>query len=186
MAAGTGYQPDDRHRLGRAAGVRGARPALQAADESAGQYDQSRARAAGRHPARLAVRPAAIDARLYRYPAAAGHRLEELDPADRLRHRGDGQGDAQASRDHRCGPQARAADRHDHRRDDGGHGPDRAIGRTWFGRWRLARAHGHGGDRRPAAVDRADAADRARRLQSGRWLRKARGAVDAPPPADLQ
>ena len=70
---------------------------------------------------------AALDAGADRHPDAARHRRQELDPADRLRDRGDGQGRAQGRGDHRCRPQARPADRDDHDGDGRRHGADRAV-----------------------------------------------------------
>ena len=102
-------------------------------------------------------RHADLDAGLYRPADAARHRRQELDPADRLRDRGNGQGRAQARGDHRRRPQARPADRDDHGGDDRRHGPDRAVA---VGRRRLARADGHHRDRRPDPVDDAHAGDR--------------------------
>ena len=73
-----------------------------------------------------------------------------------------------------AGPQTRAADRDDHGGNGCGHDPDRVADR-W--RWRLARADGHRGDRRAVAVDTADAADRAGRVQPGRRAGKAGWSV---------
>ena len=52
--------------------------------------------------------------------------------------------------DHRCRPQARAADRHDHHRHVGGHDPGGAGARR---RRRVPRADGDRGGRRPAGLD---------------------------------
>ena len=76
--------------VGLPAGLRGAGAALQALDEPAGQHDLAAARPAGRHLPGLDHRPAELHAGLYRHAVAAGNRLEELDPADRFRDRGDG------------------------------------------------------------------------------------------------
>ena len=75
-----------------------------------------------------------------------------------------GKGVRRARRDPRRRPQARAADRDDHRRDGRGHGPDRAVGDR---RRIVPRADERDGDGRADPVDRADAADRAVELQPG-------------------
>ena len=105
-----------------------------------------------------------LAARVHRYPDAARHRRQEFDPAHRFRHRGDGARQAQARCHSRGRPQARPADRDDHHRHDRRHGTDCAFA---FGRFGLAPADGHRGDRRTVALDGAYAADRARRLQPG-------------------
>ncbi len=127
--------------------------------------------------------PAAVHAGLYRHPAAARHRLEELDPADRLRDRGDEQGRRQARCDHGRRAQACAADRDDHCRDDR---RDGAGGAVAVGRRGVASADGHRGDRRAGAFNAADLADRARGLQPGGQLRKAGWPVAPGADADLQ
>ena len=70
-------------------------------------------------------RPADLADGLYRPADAARHRRQELDPADRLRARGDGQGRAEDGGDPRRRPQARPADRHDDGGDERRHDPDR-------------------------------------------------------------
>ena len=57
---------------------------------AAGQHDLAAAGAARRAAGAVADRPADLDAGLYRPADAARHRRQELDPADRLRDRGDG------------------------------------------------------------------------------------------------
>ncbi len=106
----------------------------------------------------MLVRHAVLDAGGDRLPDADGHRRQELDPAGRLRHRGNARRPRSHHGDSRGRPQACTAHRDDDRGDGGGH----VAGGAWtFRRQRLPRAHGHRGDRRADHLHRADPRGRA-------------------------
>ena len=109
-----------------------------------------------------------VDAGDDRNPDAARDRRQELDPADRLRDRGDGQGRREGRGDRRCRPQARPADRHDHGGDGRRHAADRPVA---LGRRQLAGADGHRRHRRTDPLDHPDPGHRPGRLQPRRQLR---------------
>ena len=98
--------------------LRGAGAALQEDRAALREHGLAAARAARRGDRAASHRQRHVDAGADRDPDAARDRRQELDPADRLRDRGDGQGRREARGDRRRRPQARPADRH----DDGGDG----------------------------------------------------------------
>ena len=143
---------------GRAAGVRGAGPAVSPVPGAVRQHGVAAAgaarrgdRAAHRQPAGVAVRPD-------RHPDAVRHRRQELDPAGRLRGRDDEPRDGEERGDLGSRAQARPADHHDHRSDGRRHAPDGGLDQR---RQQLAGADGHHRDRWPDLLDDPDLAPRA-------------------------
>ena len=112
--------------FGHAARLRRAGAALPAGDAAVRQHGLAAAGAARRGAGTAPHRQFRVDAGDDRAADAARHRREELHPARRFRARGDGQGRAAQAGDHGCWPQARPADRDDHRGDGRRHGADRA------------------------------------------------------------
>ena len=110
-----------------------------------------------------------VDAGRDRHSDANGHRDQERHHAGRFRGRGDRARHAAHAGSGGSGPQARAADCHDHDRDGRRHVPIRfGIG----GRRRLPLADGDCGHWRPHHVDDAVACFRARRVHRARRSRQ--------------
>ena len=88
------------HRAGlrRAAGVRGAGPALPPRPAAVRQHGLAAAGAAGRGDRAAHRRHAGVAAGADRHPDAVRNRRQELDPADRFRDRGNGPGHAASTR----------------------------------------------------------------------------------------
>jgi multidrug efflux pump subunit AcrB len=165
------------------AGAGGADAALQAVDAALHQSGIVAAGAAGRSDRAAPYRQSDFHAGADRPVDVTWDRCEKFDPGDRFRPGGSAEGRAAFRGDRRCRAQARAANRDDDRRHGRGHGADGIVAGR---RQRLARADGHHGDRRPAAVHPADAGDRACHVQPGAGDR---GMGRAPPEtsvADLQ
>ena len=172
VAGRTVHQLHLRAGRGCPAGVRGAGAAVPPGDAAVRQHGVAVPGAAGRGARIVGNQHRRLIAGVYRPADAVRHRRQELDPADRLRHRADARRVRPSRGDPRCRPQAGAADRHDLGRDDRGHGADRAVARH---RRVVAAADGHRGDRRYRHVDGADPDHRAGRLHHRRRYREVAG-----------
>ena len=113
--------------LGHSAGVRGAGPALPPVPRPVRQHGLVDPRAIGRGGGAPYRRAAGVPIRAHRHPDAVRNRRQELDPFGRFR----GRDDEPRNGEERCHlggrPQARPADRHDHRRDGRRHAADRDL-----------------------------------------------------------